>query len=190
MGLLVKKRMRKYMIAGVVALVILSAGVMVMRIKRHLQRSAIIAALQSRQESRQKCVVMMKTGYAQHTTIFREAEYLSALKRISTDGCPESFREAWLEYVQAWERMVAPGDIEKRQDILTMAAVKGKVEGNGDLGIGLGGGLKLAGGVSVEADLSNLKDMAKRLESRDTNEAFRHVEVVSLSYGVDALKCE
>ena len=189
-SLLVNGSMRKMIIAGVLALGVLFIVVAVVGIERHLQRSAIISALQSRQKSRSECIVVAQTGFAPRTPLIRKADFLAALKRINTEGCPEPFRQAWLEYVQAWERFVAPSEIEKQEDILTLVAVKGKLEGNGNIGGGFASGLNAGAGGSVEADLSNLKDMAKRLEPRDPNEAFRRVEVVSLSYGVDALKWE
>ena len=185
--------MKKLVFAGALALVILSAWVAVLSCRCHAQREAIISALRQREECRRKFLAPPQGRTiveAQRRAGLLKADYLAALKHISTDGCPESFRQAWLEYVQAWERLAAPSDVEKREDILTVSAVKGKVAAHGNVGAGLASGLNASGGGSVEADLSNLKDMAKRLESRDTNEAFRNVEVVSLDCGVDALKWE
>lgn len=179
--------MKKAIIAAIISVLVGCAGYCAWLSHRHTEQKFMIAALQARQEKRLKCVIVVQTGSGRsmrRAPKLLPAEYLKQLKEISTDGCPEEFRQAWLQYVQAWERNAAPNDVERRQDRLTMAAVKGKLEVHGGVGTTTGGGL------GVEADLSNLKDMAKRLESRDTNESFRHVETVALGYGVDALKWE
>lgn len=149
---------------------------------RHAERESIIAALKVRREERKQSVAWVQKGFRRKTMLMPR-EFLRRLKEIGTDGCPDAFRLSWLKYIQAWERFAEPGPIAQRQDRLTMAAVKGKIEGNASL-------TSLGGGLTVEADLSNFEDMARRLEPRDTDEAFRHVENTALRFGVDALKWE
>ncbi len=91
----------------------------------------------------------------------RPAQYLRALKTIDTAGCPQTFRLAWLDYVQTWERKL--GNKGVTENLLeSLPALNGVFLG--------------------------LNDVAKRVAASDTDEAWRHCERVALECGVDASK--
>ena len=64
---------------------------------RAAQCAAIETVLQSRLNARAPC----RLG-----NVFNPSGYVKLIQQIDTERCPLSFREAWLDYVHAWERNV------------------------------------------------------------------------------------
>jgi hypothetical protein len=89
---------------------------------------------------------------------FQLSEFAKELDHISTAGCPEPFRLAWLDFVQTVERDSSP------------------FSGLGSLGEYT---------VSVfRGSSSGMKDALARLDRLDAPEAERRLEIVALNYGV------
>lgn len=85
-------------------------------------------------------------------------EYVAALGRIPTDGCPDVFRLAWLNYVQTQERAENP-----------LYALAATTEGAVSI---------------VKPSPAVLRDALARLDRLNAPEAWRQVEVAALNYGV------
>lgn len=86
-------------------------------------------------------------------------QYIEGLHQISTDGCPQNFRLAFLDYVQTWERASKPG-------------------------AGLGSTGEFAIG-AVSKSGNAMQDASKKLAAIDTDEARRRLDMVALEYGVE-----
>jgi hypothetical protein len=80
---------------------------------RTKQAQAISAVFQ-RQKDAQLQARMLVNGrqlMLRGEPAFSENKYILALDEISTAGCPETFRLAWLNYIQALKRQNSTGDV-------------------------------------------------------------------------------
>jgi hypothetical protein len=88
-------------------------------------------------------------------------QYISALKKIDTKGCPEKFRAAWVEYIAAWQRKL-------NQEHATMDT---------------------ADAISMwKGGFDDLPATVRCIEAYDTAEAWQHCERAASECGVDVSK--
>jgi hypothetical protein len=86
-------------------------------------------------------------------------QFAKELRKIDITGCPTDFQNAWVEYVQAWERQAE--------------SPLGGVVAVTELGVA----------AKVGADVA-ANDAIRKLNLRDKDEAWRNCELVALKYGV------
>jgi hypothetical protein len=87
--------------------------------------------------------------------------YLGALKKFDTAGCPETFRGAWADYLDAWGRKLVREQANRETlDLISM----------------------------WKGSLGELPSMLRRLEAYDTESAWQNCERVASQYGVNPAK--
>ena len=121
----------------------------------------ITNVLTERLEARLLCMrIVIDYGKIQSAQL-HAVRYMKFLEKIDTTGCPQDFRMAWLAYVQTWERKY---DAHRAQENLldTIPLLTGNTRG--------------------------LTDIAKRMESSDTDEAWRGCETAAMESGIDSSK--
>jgi hypothetical protein len=125
------------------------------------QSQAIANVLSERHHARLNCMRILIDNGRVVSAHLHFREYLLALRRIGTEGCPQKFRLAWLDYVQSWERRLSG----RRAAENLLESVP-----------------------ALEGDFHGLNDIARRMDASDTDESWRHCERVALEFGVDATK--
>jgi hypothetical protein len=145
-------------------------------------RQAIVKALHSRMEARDR-----NAGFVRQVALPR---FLRLLKQIDVSDCPNEFQTAWLAYVQAWERYATPSPIERRQRQVLEKPTSVTLGVNLEHHVGLGSGIGAGGGVQYESKHENYGKLVEFFDREDTSEAWRAVESVALKFKVDALKYE
>jgi hypothetical protein len=88
-------------------------------------------------------------------------QYITALKKLDASGCPENFRQAWSDYIAAWQRKQ---DQEHATDE-TLDAIS-----------------------MWKGDFNDLAATVRCIEAYDTEKAWQNCERVALECGVDASK--
>ena len=95
-----------------------------------------------------------------------DSAYVALLGKIDTEACPLPFREAWLDYVHAWERRIDHP--------------LGKLGASAEYLIGAVSTVHGAPGSQP------VGDAVRKLDSFDTTEPWMRIETVYLQYGVTA----
>ena len=122
---------------------------------------SITNVLKERLEARILCMRILIDDGKIISAQIHGVRYMKFLEKIDTSGCPQDFRMAWLAYVQTWERKF---DAHRAQENLldTIPVLSGNTHG--------------------------LTDIAKRMESSDTDEAWRGCETAAMESGIDTSK--
>ncbi len=163
-------------IVAFIALAILAGGC---NNQEKKDQETIIKVLQARK-------VAIKEGFAIVRVLGRNSKIqdrkhtLRNLKQVEMLDCPEEFKEAWLAYIQAWERFATPSPTEQQQKHVLARPTSRSVDAK--IGVGIG--------AHYESTHENNVKLAEKLEAEDTSEALRLVERVALKFKVDALKYE
>jgi hypothetical protein len=140
--------------------------------RRDVQREAIQSVLTQRAEARSRAIVWIVQGLNRRQDIDTRV-YIPALQKINPLECPERFRQAWLDYEQAWERR-ADAVLQQQIQLRQLAT---KV--NGSLGLGVTGGH-----VAYGSEHPNLEHAAEDLAKEDSNEDWLTCKRVAMEYGV------
>jgi hypothetical protein len=187
--------MMRGVIIGVLILGALGIVVAVVVQHHHQQeRAAITEVVMQRTDARARCSVMIGLGAFRHPVIL-PLRYIEALEHINPIACPDAFRNAWMNYVAAWERR--RDDIPMRQQRLLTMATKERTEMHGQVGAGGGvavglegesanGHMEAGGGIDIERERPNLEKAADELTRLDNNELWITCKRVALDYGVFA----
>jgi Ni/Co efflux regulator RcnB len=140
--------------------------IQVQRDQDRTKQSQAISAVFQRKRDAQSQARMLLNGrqfMLDGEPAISEKKYLLALDKISTADCPESFRIAWLNYIQALKRQRSPGDVA----IVLMEV-----------------------GISLKTPLAKDglgKDAVGKLDKLNSTEAWMQVETAALEYGVQYL---
>ena len=152
-------------ICAMVALVVVGAIASFFIYRSHQEKDfqeAILEVCQQRLIARSNSFEMGGPGH--RFTNLNEQKLVAQLRKIDTAGCPKKFREAWLQYRQAWERKA-------------------------EYGIG---GLIVDGmdGWAATKAPSVLANVTAGIRQRDSEEPWRTVERAALESGIDITSLE
>ncbi len=160
--------MKKFVLVLVILFVVGALGFKVWTDVRAAQQAAIIAVLTQFRETQEQ----FRSEFNQRRTlanghivavpprnpILLRKRYISDLRQISTAKCPETFRLAWLSYIQTLERSDDP--------LYALAAL---TEGTVSV---------------VRLSPEGTKDALARLDRLNAPEALRRLEMIALGFGV------
>jgi hypothetical protein len=109
------------------------------------------------------------------TTFWSNQKYFNSLESIDVTKCPKDFRDAWLDYVAAWERNINYNLHTAAED----AAAAGQVDVSANASIGSTTGV----GGSFNGQQGG-KELENRLLQRDNNEKWLVCKQIATDYGV------
>jgi hypothetical protein len=172
---------------AVVFVVVLGVGV-VIHFKNKAARGAIQQVINERVKAREVALEMFNersVRVPKPIAIRRReaiAKYIAELGKIDPSACPQKFRDAWINYVQAWERQ---NDSFLQQEIRLNKAPT-KQERQISLNVVAPSGVPIGGGGRIGSDVEqpNLHAAAEQLASEDSNEAWLTCKRVAMDYGV------
>src|ERR1700677_965608 len=113
---------------------------------------------------------------ADHFYGFSNSAYLEKLKKIDFGWCPRDFREAWLCYVQTWERVASPSAAAKSEEKLLSGATKYA----GGIQVGSG-----QGGLNGSLEYANRDKAAQFYETKDTKVALQRCQTIAVGFGIN-----
>jgi len=118
---------------------------------------------------------MKRVGVFRHR-VMAIADYVTELGKIDPSTCPKQFRDAWVGYLESWERKKDP--IIQEQNRLDTAPTK--LGGH----IGVSAGSTTGGQIGGELERPNLDIAAERLSKLDNDEAWLNCKRVAMDFGV------
>lgn len=171
--------MKKTVVILVSVLVVgLGVGLVIWH-ERNAERAAIQQVLNERLKAHETFIEHLKAArglFANQLRVKAITDYITELGKIDPSTCPKQFRDAWVSYVESWERKKDP--IIQEQNQLDKTPTKQENH------IGLSEGLTTGGQIGSDIERPNLHDAAERLEKTDSDEAWLNCKRVAMDFGV------